>query len=263
MNYLDHIMNKLFEMGVDIAPKILLFLVIIIVGKYLTKFFVAGLKKFLTKGKVDPTLISFGSNFLYFGLMAMVLLVGISNLGVNTNSLFALLGAAGIAIGLAFQNMLSNIFSGIIVVTFRPFAVGDQVEIGDSRGFVEEIGVLSTQIRTADNKIIFVPNGKLTSEKLANYSVKETRMITITLLLDYQNKLEDVKQILRDILQKESKIMNDPIPQILVNNFTEKGMEILIRPWVKNGDYAEVFHEILEHIKIAFDDKGIIFATTG
>ena len=178
-------------------------------------------------------------------------------MGVETTSIIALLGAAGLAIGLALQGSLANFAAGILIVIFRPYKVGDYIEAGTNVGTVKDIQIFSTVLRTTDNKSIVVPNGSIMDGSITNYSEQPTRRIDIIASCSYEDDLDKVKQVLKTILDSEDRILTEPKPQIAVSELAESSVNFIVRPWVNSSDYLPVMYSLLEQIKKTFDQEGI------
>jgi small conductance mechanosensitive channel len=219
--------------------------------------FVRVLAKMLKKKDIDDAVVSFIGNIFYLILMIAVLIASMSQLGVDTTSLIAVLGAAGLAIGLALQGSLSNFASGVLIVVLRPFRAGDFVEAGGKMGIVMKIELFSTTMRTPDNKILFIPNSKITSDCITNFSRQDTRRIDLVIGVSYDADLKVAKQTLTDVLEAEDRILPDPAYVIAVNELADSSVNFIVRPWVKAEDYWPTHWDLMEKIKIALDDAGV------
>ncbi len=225
-------------------------------------WWVAGLiqkliREIMTQARVDPTLIAFTDNLSYVTLLAFVVLAAMAQLGIQTTSFIAVLGAAGLAIGLALQGSLSNFAAGVLMILFRPFRVNDYIEGAGIAGTVEEIQIFTTTLITPDNKVIIVPNAKLAGDNITNYSAKSTRRIDLVFGVSYQDDLDQVKEIIAAILTEDSRILKDPAPQIGVLALADSSVNIAVRPWVMSVDYWDVFFDLNETVKKRFDAAGI------
>jgi small conductance mechanosensitive channel len=237
--------------------KILVAIAIFIVGKFVAKLIRSATKKILTHKKFDDTVISFLASLIY-GLVVMVAFIAaISHLGFNTTSLVAIVGAAGLAIGLALQGSLSNFASGILLISLRPFKAGDFVEIAGTAGVVEEVHVFSTQLKTGDNKTVIIPNGAITGGTITNYSAKPTRRIDLVIGVGYNADLKQTKQILHDVVSNHELVLKDQAITIGVSELADCSVNFVVRPWVKTSDYWPVHFDLLETIKIELDKAGI------
>jgi small conductance mechanosensitive channel len=251
------ILPKLQEVVTLYGLRIIAAVAIFIVGRWVAR----GLKRLavraLTKGNVDETLVSFLGHFTYVTLLAFVIIAAINQLGVQTTSFIAILGAAGLAVGLALQGSLANFAAGVLMIIFRPFRVGDYVEGGGTAGIVEEIQIFTTKLRTPDNKSIIVPNAKITGDNIVNYSVKDSRRMDMIVGVSYDDDYDQVKAVLEDILDKDGRILEDPAPKIGILEFGDNSVNFVFRPWVKTAEYWDVYFDLTEAIKKRFDEEGI------
>jgi len=213
--------------------------------------------KLMEKNKVDNILISFSSNVAYVALVAFVIIAALGQLGVQTTSFIAIIGAAGLAIGLSLQGSLSNFASGVMIIFFRPFKVGDFIEAAGVSGVVEGIQIFSTQMRTGDNKAIIVPNSNITGGNITNYSAKEEKRIDLVFGIGYEDDLKKAKSILQDLIKKEKRVLKDPESVIAVSELADSSVNFVVRPWVKTEDYWGVYFDLTEAVKLRFDKEGI------
>ncbi|MES9856458.1 MAG: mechanosensitive ion channel domain-containing protein [Sedimenticola sp.] len=236
---------------------ILLALAIFIVGRWLAKGVLKLVRKLLTRSSMDEMLIDFILAIGNAVLLLFIVIAALNQLGVDTTSLIALLGAAGLAIGLALQNSLQNFAAGVMLIIFRPFKSGDFVEAGGTSGVVETISIFSTVMRTGDNREVIVPNGAIYSGTITNYSARETRRIDMVFGIGYNDDIKKAKEIMVNILAADERILKDPAPLVAVAELAESSVNFNVRPWVKTGDYWAVNFDLNERIKIAFDESGI------
>ena len=257
---MDNITNWLVENQLMLQENLMKFIIaiaIFVIGKFFAKLISSATKKVLTHKKFDNTVISFITSLLY-GLMVMVAFIAaISHLGFNTTSLVAIVGAAGLAIGLALQGSLSNFASGILLISLKPFKAGDFIEIAGTAGIVEEVHVFSTQLRTGDNKTVIIPNGGITNGTITNYSAKPTRRIDLVIGVGYSADLKLTKKILKDVVSRHDLVLKEPAITIGVSELADSSVNFIVRPWVKTADYWPVHFDLLEAIKIALDDADI------
>lgn len=211
----------------------------------------------MSKRGVDAAVISFVASITYGLLFIFVIIAAISHLGFNTTSLVAVIGAAGLAIGLALQGSLSNFASGVLLITLRPFKSGDFVEVAGVAGVVEEILIFSSKLRTGDNKSVIIPNGAITGGTITNYSAKPTRRIDLVIGVSYDANLAHTRQILADVVSKNELVLKDQAVTIGVSELAESSVNLVVRPWVKSENYWPVYFELLENIKVALDEAGI------
>ena len=237
--------------------KVVAAIAIFVVGRWVAKALRRVCRGVMEKREVDPILTTFVASIVYFALLAVVVIAALGQLGVQTASLIALLGAAGLAIGLALQGSLANFAAGFLMIVFRPFKVGDYIEAAGSSGTVEELQIFTTQLRTPDNKMVIIPNAQITAGNIVNYSVKHTRRIDLVIGVGYGDDLNKVKITLEDILAKEQRILKSPAPTIGVLELADNSVNFAVRPWVKNVDYSAVHFDLMQAIKERFDTDGI------
>ena len=253
----QEIINYAIEITSSFGLKLLTALIVVIVGKQLVKILLKVIKVALEKANTEETVRIFIANLLNTVFTVIIFVAAINQLGVETTSIIALLGAAGLAIGLALQGSLANFAAGILIVIFRPYKVGDYIEAGTNVGTVKDIQIFSTVLRTPDNKSIVVPNGSIMDGSITNYSEQPTRRIDIIASCSYEDDLDKVKQVLKTILDNEERILTEPKPQIAVSELAESSVNFIVRPWVNSSDYLPVMYSLLEQIKKTFDQEGI------
>ena len=237
--------------------RIIAAIAIFVIGRWVAKGLRNTLKRVMTKNKVDRTLVSFSCSIIYTVLLAFVVIAALNQLGIQTTSLVAILGAAGLAVGLALQGSLSNFAAGVLMIIFRPFKAGDYIEGGGVSGTVEEVQIFTTFLTTPDNKAIIVPNSKIMGDNIVNYSAKETRRIELIVGVSYADDLDRTRVVLKQVLDAETRILKEPAPMIVVKELAESSVNFSIRPWVKTGDYWGVYFALVENIKKSFDREGI------
>jgi small conductance mechanosensitive channel len=211
----------------------------------------------MNKRQVDPTIASFVSNMTYIALLVFVVLAALGQLGIQTTSFIAVIGAAGLAIGLALQGSLSNFAAGFLMIIFRPFKVGDYIEGAGVAGTVEAIQIFTTQLKTPDNKTVIIPNAGLTAGNITNYSAKGTRRVDMVFGIGYGDDIDHAKKVIMDVLAKEERILKDPSTTIGVVELADSSVNFAVRPWVKADDYWNVYFNLTENIKKDFDAQGI------
>ena len=242
--------------GTQLGINIVVALAIFLVGKWVANILSRFCNRLMNQAKVDVTLARFLANIIYSVLMVIVILAALSELGINTTSLAAVLAAAGFAVGMAFQGTLGSFASGVMLILFKPFKVGDYVEAGDTAGIVEEIQIFSTHLRTADNIAIILPNSKITGGTIRNFSKKETRRIDLIIGCGYDDDLRAVKSFLVETVQADERVLTDPEAIIAVNELGDSSVNFVVRPWVKNADYWATRWDLTEKIKLGFDERG-------
>ncbi len=239
--------------GSHILYALLIFLVGYFVAKYLVKF----LRRTLNKTRLDAILVNFLSSFTHVLFLTLVAIAALHTLGVDTTSIIALLGAAGLAVGLALRDSLQNFASGILLILFRPFGVGDFVEVSGVAGLIEEVAIFNTVMKTLDNLRVIVPNGIVYRDKIINYSSNAIRRVDLAFTIGFEEDLKRVKEVIWTCLKEEERILNEPEPFVGVGDWLEHGIRLLARPWVRKEDFWEVKTGLLEKIKYAFDEAGI------
>jgi small conductance mechanosensitive channel len=255
--------NQLFEtvktQGVDLGINIALAIVIFYVGKVVVGLIVRGLAKVMRAREVDKTLETFLCNFLRMALMVVVIIAAISQIGIQTTSFIAIFGAAGLAVGLALQGSLSNFAAGVLIVLFRPYRVGDFVEAAGIAGSVEQVQILTTVLKTPDNKQIIVPNSQIMDSVITNYSANDTRRVDMVVGVSYDDDLDKVHAVLKELVAAEDRILDDPACTIAVSELADSSVNFVVRPWVNTADYWGVHFDLTEAIKKRFDKDGISF----
>jgi len=251
------LLPKLQEWLTFYGLKVVASIAIFIFGRWAAKLLRNAVKRVMVKGKADEMLISFVGSLTYVTLLAFVIIAALNQLGIQTTSFIAILGAAGLAIGLALQGSLSNFASGVLMVIFRPFKVGDYIEGGGVAGVVQEIQIFTSLLKTPDNKLIIVPNSGMMGGNIVNYSAMDTRRIDLVAGVGYGDDLDKVHKVLHGIIAADSRILKDPAPTIAVLELGESSVNFAVRPWVKTADYWDVFFHLNEQIKRRFDAEGI------
>jgi len=254
---MENLLVTLKEWASLYGLKIISAIAILIIGRIAAGLIRTLLKKLLQKSKMDKTLIGFLCNISYVAIMIFVIIEALQTIGVQTASLVAVIGAAGLAIGLALQGSLTNFASGVLLILFKPFKLGDYIEGGGTAGSVEEIGIFTTILKTPDNKKVIVPNSKITSDNITNYSAKEQRRLDLVAGVSYNANLDEVRKILEEILDSDDRILKDPKPTIGVLELADSSVNFAVRPWVKTPDYWDIFFLLKETIKKRFDEAGI------
>ncbi|MBN2161720.1 MAG: mechanosensitive ion channel [Pontiellaceae bacterium] len=250
-------MEKLQEIAVDYGVKIIAALLILVIGMWAARMIRKGIAKLMEKRAVDPTLISFVCSLLYVAMQAFVIIAALEKLNVKTASFIAILGAAGLAVGLALQGSLSNFAAGVLMIIFKPIKIGDFVEAGGAVGSVEEIGIFTTVLKSPDNKKIIVPNSGVTGGNITNFNVNGTRRIEIVAGISYDDDIDKAKEILNSIVAADERILKDPAPQVVMSEMADSSVNFIIRPWVAPADYWGVYFDTMEAIKKRFDEADI------
>lgn len=232
-------------------------LVVFIIGKWLVAKMTVLVGKALERSKMDEMLVDFVQSLLSWALLLVVIIAALSQLGIDTTSLIALLGAAGLAIGLALKDSLSNFAAGVMLLVFRPFKIGDFVSVAGVDGSVEKIHVFTTTILTPDNKENIVPNSAVYGGVITNYSARETRRVDMVFGIGYDDDLKKAKKILMDIIVAHDKTLSEPEPLVAVAELGDSSVNFTVRAWSKTSDYWGVYFDCHEQVKTAFDEAGI------
>lgn len=242
---------------VEYSPKVITAIIILFAGLWLTSVLTKTLKKLLIKREVDITLSNFVGNFMFWTLRILVFITVISNLGVPTSSFVAILGAAGLAVGLALQGSLSNFAGGILIILFKPFKLEDVIEAQGEIGTVKEIQIFNTRLLTFSNQSVYIPNGALSNGVIKNYTQEGTRRVDLIIGVDYNSDLKQVKDVILEVLSKNELVLKEPAPAVFVNELADSSINIAVRPWAKAENFMSVHSQTLEQCKMAFDKVGI------
>ena len=245
------------DLATDWGIKVLAALAIFIIGRWVAKGIRRGVRRMMEKGGADPIIIGFVGSIVYIALLAFVVIAALGQLGIQTTSFIAILGAAGLAVGLALQGSLANFAAGFLMIIFRPFKVGDFVEAAGVAGVVKDMQIFTTTMKTGDNKTIIIPNAKISGDNIINYSAEENRRVDMTVGVAYDADLSKVRDVLNDIISKEERILSDPAPQVAVAELADSSVNFIVRVWTKTGDYWGVKFDATETIKNRFDEAGI------
>ncbi len=230
---------------------------ILIFGRIVIRWLVKLLRKIMVRADLDPILVNFASSISTGILLLIVLIAAIDRLGVDTTSFIVILGAAGLAVGLALKDSLQNFAAGIMMIIFRPFKLGDFIDAAGVNGVIEKISVFSTIMKTGDNREIIIPNGQIYAGAITNYSARDTRRIDMVFGIGYDDDMLKAKQIMEDILIAHEQILDEPAPAVAVAGLADSSVNFNVRPWVKSSDYWAVRSDLLQKIKLAFDKNDI------
>ena len=254
---METITSWISENGVDWGIKIAVAIAIFIVGKIIARIISNLLERGLRKGEADEMLVKFLGNITYGVLLVAVVLAAIDTLGVNVTSLMAILGAAGLAVGLALKDSLGNFAAGVMIIIFRPFKIGDFIDAGGAAGVVDEIGLFATLMHTGDNQRIIVPNSAIIGGNITNVSALETRRVDLVFGIGYDDNIGQARDIIMGLLNSDERVLQDPAPAVTVGELGDSSVNLNVRPWVNSGDYWPVRADLLENIKVKFDEAGI------
>ena len=253
----ENLWNQLTELLSSFGISFFIALCILIIGRQAIKIIIKIISSALERSNTEDTVRIFVTNLLNTLLMIVVFIAAINQLGIQTTSIIAVLGAAGLAIGLALQGSLSNFAAGILIVIYRPYKVGDYIQADNHLGTVDDIQIFSTVLRTPDNKIVVVPNGSIMNGSIVNFSHQKERRIDIVIGCSYDDDIDKVKEVLADVLSKDERILTEPKPRIALSELADSSVNFIVRPWVKNAEYLDVLYSLLEEIKKRFDQEGI------
>jgi len=253
----DALIAKLQEWGALYGLRILAAVIILVVGVWVSKLLRKIVKGVMTKAKVEPTLVTFASHLVYVALLVFVAIAALGKLGIQTTSFIAVLGAAGLAVGLALQGSLANFAAGVLLVLFKPLKAGDFVEAGGVMGIVEAVQIFTTRLVTPDNKLVIIPNAKVTGDNITNFTVKGTRRVDMVIGVSYDADLKQTRQVIQDVLAGDERILKDPEPTIAVSELADSSVNFVVRPWVQAADYWGVYFDTTEAVKEQLDAAGI------
>lgn len=257
-DFKSFIPDNIVEIAIGYSISFVFALLIFFIGKWISKSVVKILGKALRKvGGVDETLVKFLENIVYYALLTVVIIATLNKLGIATTSFLAILGAAGLAVGLALKDSLGNFASGIMIVLFKPFKAGDSVVAGGVSGTVTEVTIFNTVFLTADNQKIIVPNSSITSGSITNVNANNTRRVDIVVAISYEDSIKNAKDVLTNIINSNPKVLKDKGFGISVTDLAETSVKLGVNVWAKSSDYGSLKAELLEEIKIKFDEVGI------
>lgn len=239
--------------------KVVVALLVFLVGKWLSRKITSIIVRLLESRNVDETLIRFLEGILYYAMLTSVVIAAVGQLGVKTTSFLAVLGAASLAIGLALKDSLANFSSGVMLILFRPFKVGDVVVVGGETGKVEKISIFSTVLNTGDNQRKIIPNGAISNSTITNVTANPTRRVDLVVGIGYDDDIRKAKETLEEIVGSDDRILSDPAPLIAVSELAASSVNLVVRPWVKTEDYWSVYFALTEKVKLIFDERNISF----
>ena len=252
---IDVIQTKGVDLGINVAIAIAIFYV----GKMAISLVVRALHRVMQRQEVDKTLETFVCNIVRMVLLVVVVIAAIGQIGIETTSFIAIFGAAGLAVGLALQGSLSNFAAGVLIVLFRPYRVGHFIEAAGINGVVEQVQILTTVLKTGDNKQVIVPNSQIMNSIITNFSANDTRRVDMVVGVSYDDDLDKVRDTIKDLVAAEDRILDEPACTIAVSALADSSVNFVVRPWVKTSDYWGVMFDLTEAIKKRFDKDGITF----
>ncbi len=253
----EKIMETLTLLATEYSVKLIGALLVFLIGKWIARRLTSLVIKLMEKSNVDGTLTRFLDSVFYYTLMVVVIIAAAGQLGINTTSFLTIVGAAGLAVGLALKDSLANFASGVMLVLFRPYRVGDFINAGGVTGNVVEIALFNTTLNTPDNQKVIIPNSKITSDVITNVTANPTRRVDLVIGIGYDDDIKKAKTLLEAILKEEERILDTPAPQIAVSELADSSVNFVVRPWVKTGDYWNVYFDLTETIKLKFDENHI------
>lgn len=251
------VLGRIYSLLAEYGLKIIGALLIFAIGRWVAKI-VSGLAaKAMKTAKVDATLVPFLENLAYSAVLVFVLIAALAALGVQTASVIAVLGAAGLAVGLALQGSLANFASGVLLLIFKPFRVGDFVEIGGAKGAVQAIHIFNTVLNSPDNVRIVVPNAQVTGGSILNYTINGTRRVDLVASISYNDDMKKAKRVIESVLAQDKRILAEPAPLVAVGEMADSSINFFVRPWVKTADYWDVYFDLTEKMKTAIEENGM------
>ncbi|MBR5394567.1 MAG: mechanosensitive ion channel [Bacteroidaceae bacterium] len=256
---MDQLIQQAITMGMQAGKSILLAIVIAVVGRYAIKFINKVVARMLERRNVEPTVQSFLKSFINILLVILLIITVIGTLGVNTTSLAALLASAGLAVGMALSGNMQNLAGGLILLFFKPYKVGDFIEAQGVSGTVKAIQIFHTILTTPDNKVLFIPNGPLSSSTVINYSRNEIRRVDFAISVEYGTDVELVKSVTLDLMKSDSRILEEPAPFIAVKEMASSSVDFTLRVWTNAAEYWNVFFDTNERIYAEYNKQGIKF----
>lgn len=256
---LQQIQKFLIDHGVDYGLKFISALLVFIIGKWLARRISNLIARVMDRQNIDVTLTKFLKNIIYYAILTVVVVAAAGQLGIKTASFLTIVGAAGLAIGLALKDSLSNFSSGVMLILFRPFKVNDLVIVAGETGKVEEITIFNTILNTGDNQKKIIPNGAISNSTITNITANPTRRVDMIVGIGYDDDIRLAKDTLLEIVNAEEGVLKEPAVTIAVSELADSSVNLVVRPWVKTDDYWAVLFSLTEKIKLTFDEKGISF----
>ena len=253
----QEVLTRIYSLLAEYSLRIVAAFVIFIIGRWVAKHVSALSAKAMKKAKVDATLVPFLENLVYIAMLVFVVIAALAAVPLHTASIVAVLGAAGLAIGLALQGSLANFASGVLLLIFKPFRVGDFVEIGGVKGTVQALHVFNTVLNAPDNVRIIVPNGQVTGGTISNYTVNGTRRVDLTASISYDDDMKKAKKVIESVLAQDKRILAEPAPLVVVGEMADSSIDFYVRPWVKTADYWPVYFDLTERLKDAIEEHGM------
>ncbi len=257
MNNIQNYTDKAIELLMNYGPKLILAIVTLIIGLWLIKLFVKGLVKTMERSKIEVSLHKFLMSIVSILLKVMLVISVASMVGIQMTSFIAILGAAGLAVGLALQGSLANFAGGVLILLFKPYKIGDFIDAAGHMGSVSEIQIFNTILKTPDNKTIVIPNGVLSNASVTNFSTESNRRVDMIFGIGYSDDIKKTKEILNTLIKNDKRILNDPEPVIVLSELADSSVNFTIRVWCNSADYWGIYFEMMENVKMEFDKQGI------
>jgi small conductance mechanosensitive channel len=254
---LSNLIGKVYELLTVWGLRVVAAVAIFILGRWVALGVAKVIKRVMIKSKVDQTLVSFVRNLSYIALLAFVVIAALNQLGIQTASFIAVLGAAGLAVGLALQGSLGNFAAGVLMIIFKPFKVGDFIEGGGTTGTVEKIEIFTTQLKSPDNKTIIVPNAKMTGDNIVNYTMKGTRRVDFVFGIGYGDDIDKARAIIEGIIANDERVLKEPAPMVVVSELADSSVNFTARAWTTADDYWSFYFDTTEKVKKQFDAEGV------
>jgi small conductance mechanosensitive channel len=256
-NSAQDVLNWVYALLAGYGLQVIAALLIFVIGRWAAKVVSGLVARGMRAAKIDATLIPFSENLTYSAILVFVVIAALRKLGVEMTSVIAVLGAAGLAVGLALQGSLANFASGVLLLVFKPFRVGDFVEIGGAKGTVQAIHIFNTVINAPDNVRIIVPNGQVTGGSILNYTINGTRRVDLVASISYNDDIKKAKRVIESVLAQDKRILAEPAPQVVVGEMADSSIDFFVRPWVKTADYWDVYFDLTEKLKTAIEEHGM------
>ncbi|UII32526.1 mechanosensitive ion channel [Fulvivirga ulvae] len=257
MEYIEQLKLFLATQGTEIGLAIIKGVLVLVIGLQVVRFLSRGFNKFLEKRDTDASLTPFLRSLFHNLLLVLLILSVLATLGIQMTSFVAIIGAAGLAVGLALQGTLQNFAGGVIILTIKPFKVGDYIEGGGHSGTIKEIQIFNTILATPDNVQIVIPNGKLSNDSIKNYSANDNRRVDLVFGIGYGDDIKKAKEILENMVKNDERVLSEPEPTVTVASLGDSSVNFNVRPWVNRADYWSLYWDFQERVKLEFDKNGI------
>jgi len=249
--------TKIYDFAITYGISLIAAILIFLIGRWAAGVVSRFIERIMIKGKAEKTLASFVRNISYVAIMVFVVIAALNKLGVETTSMVAVIGAAGLAVGLALQGSLANFAAGVMLIIFKPFKAGDFIQAGGELGSVSEIQIFNTILNAPDNRRIIVPNSKVTGDNITNFTGIQNRRIDLVFGISYEDDMKKAKDALMKVLASDERVLKDPAPLVAVSELADSSVNLVCRPWVKPGDYWAVYFDTTEKGKVALEKEGI------